>query len=83
MCYLNQAADKVQVPGKKRIQVLADSDSEADVSSSDAAGNAPKKLKTEFSAQEKEKLFAACVKLAGDYEATVSGLMFYVEIDNS
>ncbi|XP_017485620.1 PREDICTED: SWI/SNF-related matrix-associated actin-dependent regulator of chromatin subfamily A containing DEAD/H box 1 homolog [Rhagoletis zephyria] len=53
-----------RVPGKKRIQVMADSDSDG------AADNqTPKKVKIELSVKEKEDRYLAAVKLAPDYDA--------------
>lgn len=53
-----------RVPGKKRIQVMADSDSDgaADI-------HTPKKVKLELSVKEKEDRYLAAVKIAPDYDA--------------
>ncbi|XP_075151589.1 SWI/SNF-related, matrix-associated actin-dependent regulator of chromatin, subfamily a, containing DEAD/H box 1 [Haematobia irritans] len=52
-----------RVPGKKRIQVMADSDSDsADM------GNSPKKTKVELSVKEKEERFLAVAKISTEYD---------------
>uniref|UniRef100_A0A1B0BLR0 SWI/SNF-related matrix-associated actin-dependent regulator of chromatin subfamily A containing DEAD/H box 1 homolog n=1 Tax=Glossina palpalis gambiensis TaxID=67801 RepID=A0A1B0BLR0_9MUSC len=50
----------VLLPGKKRIQVMPDSDSDADIT--------PKKIKIELSVEEKEERFLAIAKIATDYD---------------
>ncbi|XP_061387280.1 SWI/SNF-related matrix-associated actin-dependent regulator of chromatin subfamily A containing DEAD/H box 1 homolog [Musca vetustissima] len=51
-----------RVPGKKRIQVMADSDSDG------ADGNSPKKAKVELTVKEKEERFLATAKISTEYD---------------
>uniref|UniRef100_A0A1I8MUS3 SWI/SNF-related matrix-associated actin-dependent regulator of chromatin subfamily A containing DEAD/H box 1 homolog n=1 Tax=Musca domestica TaxID=7370 RepID=A0A1I8MUS3_MUSDO len=51
-----------RVPGKKRIQVMADSDSDG------ADGNSPKKAKVELTVKEKEERFLAAAKISTEYD---------------
>lgn len=58
-----ELAKTERVPGKKRISVMADSDSDgADV------GNTPKKTKIELTVKEKEERFLATAKISTDYD---------------
>ncbi|XP_067621535.1 SWI/SNF-related matrix-associated actin-dependent regulator of chromatin subfamily A containing DEAD/H box 1 homolog [Eurosta solidaginis] len=59
------AASKTErVPGKKRIQVIADSDSDGA-----ADGLTPKKFKVELTVKEKEERYLAAVKISPEYDA--------------
>ncbi|XP_013098392.1 SWI/SNF-related matrix-associated actin-dependent regulator of chromatin subfamily A containing DEAD/H box 1 homolog [Stomoxys calcitrans] len=65
---INKAAGTGQkkterVPGKKRIQVMADSDSD-----STDMGNSPKKTKIELSVKEREERFLAAAKMSTEYD---------------
>ncbi|XP_023293343.2 SWI/SNF-related matrix-associated actin-dependent regulator of chromatin subfamily A containing DEAD/H box 1 homolog [Lucilia cuprina] len=51
-----------RVPGKKRIQVMADSDTD------EADGNSPKKTKLELTVKEKEERFLAAAKISSEYD---------------
>lgn len=70
LCVENAALQNVRfserVPGKKRIQVMADSDSDG------ADSQTPKKIKIQLTVKEKEERYMAAAKIMPNYDTMVS-----------